>query len=142
MMLTDKGRLALLIMMRLALQEGRGFIPLATLADELDISIFAMKQPITALRSLGLIRGERGWNGGYILARPAARITLTEIVRGVERPVCAADAGVDSLYRLWDEVGAQLYEFLSSITLASLVAGEEEMHAGLLGGRRLASGAS
>jgi len=39
------------------------------------------------LASRGLIRSRRGFRGGFILARPARRITLREIVEAVQGPI-------------------------------------------------------
>jgi Rrf2 family iron-sulfur cluster assembly transcriptional regulator len=124
--LTSKGQLGLKIMMRLALHEGNGFIPLATLADDLAISIFEMRRPVGILRDAGLIRGERGWNGGYILTRPAANIRVSEILLAIDHPIQDDRSGAESLYGKWDDVGELFYDFLAGITLRDAIEAEED----------------
>jgi Rrf2 family protein len=60
-------------------------------------------RPLKALVSAGLLRSAPGPGGGYRLGRPAARITLLEVVEAVDGPIRgeaplaqAAWAGFDS----------------------------------------------
>jgi hypothetical protein len=46
-----------------------------------------------SLKGVGLVRSKRGVGGGYVLARPAERITLAEIVAAVDGPIVAGDFG-------------------------------------------------
>jgi Rrf2 family protein len=39
------------------------------------------------LATRGLIRSRRGFRGGFLLARPAGRITLREVVEAVQGPI-------------------------------------------------------
>jgi Rrf2 family iron-sulfur cluster assembly transcriptional regulator len=140
--LTAKGQLGLKIMMRLALHEGSGFIPLATLADDLGISIFEMRRPVGILRDAGLIRGERGWNGGYILTRPAATISMSEILLAIDQPIEDDRSGLESLYEKWDDVGELFYDFLSGITLRDAIEAQDDRTAGSGQGIGLAMGST
>ena len=44
---------------------------------------------LTELRRAGIIRTRRGADGGYQLARPAAEITVADVLRAVEGPLAA-----------------------------------------------------
>lgn len=46
-----------------------------------------LEQIFQRLRRADLVRGKRGPGGGYVLARPAAEITLRDIVEAVEGPL-------------------------------------------------------
>jgi Rrf2 family protein len=46
-----------------------------------------LEQIFQRLRKADLVRGKRGPGGGYVLARPAAEITLRHIVEAVEGPL-------------------------------------------------------
>lgn len=46
-----------------------------------------LEQIFQQLRQAALIRGKRGPGGGYVLARPAASITLRQIVEAVDGPI-------------------------------------------------------
>lgn len=56
------------------------------------------------LRHAGLVHSQRGVEGGYALARPAAEISLADVIRAVEGPIarlCAASARTTSCTRVW-----------------------------------------
>ena len=48
-----------------------------------------LEQILLALKGAGLVRSKRGVGGGYVLARPPAEITLSEIVSAVDGPIVA-----------------------------------------------------
>lgn len=85
------------------------------------------------LRNGGLVRSQRGAEGGYWLARPAAEITLADVIRVVdgplasvrgERPESLAYRGAaEPLARVWIAVRANLRAILETVTLADLAAG-------------------
>jgi Rrf2 family protein len=92
-----------------------------------------LEQILLALKGAGLVRSKRGVGGGYVLARPAAQITLSEIVSAVDGPIVAGDFGRPHengacehegqcvLLAVWSEVGEHMREHLGSFTLADMV---------------------
>jgi len=92
-----------------------------------------LKQILLSLKGVGLVRSKRGVGGGYVLARPAERITLAEIVAAVDGPIVAGDFGEPHkdgacdhegqcvLLGVWADVGNHMREHLSSFTLADMV---------------------
>jgi Rrf2 family protein len=86
------------------------------------------------LRNAGLVRSQRGADGGYWLARPATEITLAEIIRVVEGPLASVRGerpeslsyrGAAEPYGLvWIAVRANLRAILETVTLADVAAGE------------------
>ncbi|HEX2087826.1 MAG TPA: Rrf2 family transcriptional regulator [Solirubrobacteraceae bacterium] len=85
------------------------------------------------LRHAGLVRSQRGAEGGYWLQRPAAEITLAEIVRAVEGPLATVrgqrpedveyGGAAEQLQRVWIAVRRNLREVLEEVTVADLAAG-------------------
>ena len=85
------------------------------------------------LRHAGLVRSQRGAEGGYWLQRPAEEITLAEIVRAVEGPLAtvrgqrpedvAYTGAAEQLQRVWIAVRRNLREVLEEVTVADLAAG-------------------
>jgi Rrf2 family protein len=76
------------------------------------------------LRQGGLVRSQRGAEGGYRLARPAAEITLADIIRG-GRPEDVRYAGsAEPLQRLWIAVRSALRQVAEQVTLADLASGK------------------
>ena len=92
-----------------------------------------LEQILLALKGAGLVRSKRGVGGGYVLARPAERITLAEIVAAVDGPIVAGDFGEPHkdgacdhegqcvLLGVWADVGNHMREHLASFTLADMV---------------------
>jgi Rrf2 family protein len=84
------------------------------------------------LRHAGLVRSQRGADGGYWLQRPAEEITLAEIVRAVEGPLATVrgqrpedveyGGAAQPLQRVWIAVRRNLREVLEQVTLADLAA--------------------
>jgi FeS assembly SUF system regulator len=65
------------------------------LAAETGLPVPTVQKLVTLLSRAGLIRGMRGAGGGIQLARPAAAITLADIIEAVEGPI-ALTACVDA----------------------------------------------
>lgn len=88
---------------------------------------------LRALRTAGLLRSTRGADGGWNLARPAADITVADIIRDLEGPLASVrgirphelvDHGVEEPFvSLWVAVRAALRSVLDHVTVADLLAG-------------------
>jgi Rrf2 family protein len=88
-----------------------------------------LEQIFQNLRRGGLIRGKPGPGGGYMLARPAAEITVLEIVEALEGPLSEslemepARDGAQSAFRpdfFWGALSKQLSEVLAATSLEQL----------------------
>lgn len=90
------------------------------------------------LRRSGLVRSQRGAEGGYALARPAAEITLGSVIRAVDGPLAeirglraheTAYSGVaQHLPEVWVAVRAALRTVLDETSLAHVLSGELPRH--------------
>lgn len=67
--------------------EGRARISAARLAEETGVPAPTVQKIVSRLTAAGLLRSSRGAGGGLKLARPAAAITLADIVEAVEGPI-------------------------------------------------------
>ncbi|GAA3644301.1 hypothetical protein GCM10022224_003520 [Nonomuraea antimicrobica] len=77
------------------------------------------------LRRAGLIRSQRGPDGGYWLARPAGEIALADVIRvteGVEPEIRPFSPAAAPLAAIWDRLRSHEDALLSEITLADVVA--------------------
>jgi Rrf2 family iron-sulfur cluster assembly transcriptional regulator len=88
-----------------------------------------LEQIFQRLRRAGLVASKRGPGGGYLLARPAAEITLRHVVEAVEGPLAAGFAARGSgreprtPFRpdfLWPALGERFADLLDATTLDSL----------------------
>jgi len=88
---------------------------------------------LTQLRRAGLIRSQRGPDGGFWLARPAAEISLADIIRAIdgqllgvrgERPENVTYPGVaEPCATGVDRAARQRRAVLEQVTLADIVSG-------------------
>ena len=86
------------------------------------------------LRHHGLVHSRRGADGGYWLSRPAAEISIAEVIRAVEGPLAsvrgerpdelAYKGEAKPLQQVWIALRANISEVLEAVTLADVVAGE------------------
>lgn len=81
MKLTTKSEYTILALLYIARHEKEGFIKIEQICGKCDISKKYLELLFFVLRQSRYIKTKRGKNGGYKLARPAAKITLAEIVR-------------------------------------------------------------
>jgi len=128
--LSTKARYALRAMIELAMHEGEGLVQLREVADAQQLSVKYLEQLTISLRHAGLVRAERGPQGGYELSRPAEEITVLEIVQAVEGPLglvgCVTQDGTCdrrescAAHRLWCRLNTAIGRVLSESTLADL----------------------
>jgi len=100
------------------------------LAQAQEIPLKFLENIMTELRQAGLVRSQRGAEGGYWLARPAEEITLAQVIRAVDGPLANVRGrrpeeveygGVAAPLRdVWVAVRASLRAVLESVTLADV----------------------
>ena len=66
---------------------GGARVSAAQLAEETGLPVPTVQKLVSRLTAAGLLRSSRGVGGGLKLARPAAAITLADIVEAVEGPI-------------------------------------------------------
>jgi Rrf2 family iron-sulfur cluster assembly transcriptional regulator len=131
MRLSTKGRYAVTAMLDLAIHDGKGPITLADISQCQGISLSYLEQLFAKLRRDGLVEGVRGPGGGYRLAKPAAEISIADIIGAVDERVDATlcegkencQEGERCLtHDLWTSLSEQIYNYLAGITLADFLA--------------------
>jgi Rrf2 family protein len=105
------------------------------IASSQEIPFRFLKSVVGELRRGGLVRSQRGCEGGYWLSRPAAEITLLDVVRAVDGEVftlrgealagLAYPAPAAGLPAVWRSIEANAAAALSAVTIAALVAGDD-----------------
>lgn len=132
MKLSTKGRYAVMAMVDLATQTDGKPIALADVAERQEISLSYLEQLFGRLRRGQLVKSVRGPGGGYLLARDAAEIRVADVIMAVDEPIKATRCTPGSpsgcqgrqqrclTHDLWEELGNQIYLFLSSVSLADV----------------------
>ena len=88
---------------------------------------------LTELHRGGLVTSHRGTQGGYYLARPAAEITVADVIRVLEGPLAevrglrpemtAYKGAAEHLQSVWVAVRGSLRRVLEQVTLEDVVRG-------------------
>lgn len=105
--------------------DGRTLTRLDELAQREAVSANFLVQILNDIRRAGLIDSRRGAGGGYMLSRPAEKISLRQIVDAVEpsqlqnTALAQGDSG-PAVRRAWENVSAKLAADLDGVTLESL----------------------
>ncbi len=141
MRLTTKGRFAVTAMVDLSMRQSRGPVTLAAISERQHISLSYLEQLFGKLRRHRLVSSVRGPGGGYNLARPVQGISVADIICAVDEPLDATQCGgkencLDDkrcmTHDLWATLNAKMYDYLSSVTLADLVAHQNGKHVAVL----------
>lgn len=145
MRLTTKGRFAVTAMLDLALRGGKNPVTLAGISERQDISLSYLEQLFSRLRRHELVESVRGPGGGYYLARGLDDVSVADIIRAVDEPIDATQCGGKEnchdehrclTHDLWTGLNAHIYDYLDNVTLASLVAKQDECKDKVLQDRR------
>lgn len=122
MKLSTKPRYGLRILAQIA-ADGGDHTPISgkVVARKQDISIAYIEQILIPMRNAGLVRTVRGRNGGYMLDRPAADISLLEIIELFEgRLELVEDTIKNDATEIWQRLSLVLRTEAESITVADL----------------------
>ena len=109
---------------------GDGRVSAAELASETGLPVPTVQKLVSKLTAAGLLRSVRGAKGGLQLGRPAAAISVADIVEAVEGPIaltaCIEDAACcdyeagGRIKPHWPMINEALRDALASITLETL----------------------
>jgi Rrf2 family transcriptional regulator, cysteine metabolism repressor len=136
-MFSTKAEYGIRVMAHLAGHDGDKPISLGSIADAEGLPLAYLEHLVQRLRKAELVESRRGAHGGYTLARPAADITMAEVVAALEGEIApieciTADAdGVLTCARegaapcptklLWTRVQGSIVRTLNDMTLDDLV---------------------
>jgi Rrf2 family protein len=98
------------------------------------IPLSFLENILTQLRSSGIVRSQRGPEGGYWLASPPEEVTLAQVIRAVEGPLVGVrgqrpeeveyHGSSESLQQVWVALRANLRKVLEHVTVADVAAGK------------------
>ena len=132
MIVSTKGRYALRVMVRLALSQKDGYIPLKEIAESEEISQKYLEAIMTTLSKAGFVDAVHGKGGGYRLNRAPKEYTVGSILKLTEGSLAAVSCttqGPSACSRstccqtkpMWEKLDAMIDEFFEGITLADLL---------------------
>jgi Rrf2 family cysteine metabolism transcriptional repressor len=139
MMFSTKAEYGVRVMVELARRTGGEPVPLAEIAANDGLPLAYLEHLVARLRKAGLVDSRRGSRGGYMLSRPAAQISMADVVEALEGSIapieCISEAADGSIVcsresnsehacptkLLWTRVRFSIVATLRETTLADLL---------------------
>ena len=133
MRVSAKADYAIRAMVELA-AAGDGPVKADRISQTQGIPVKFLENIMSDLRNAGLVRSQRGADGGYWLARSPEEINLAQVIRAVDGPLAsvrghrseevAYEGSAEALRDVWIAVRASLRRVLEAVTLADVARGE------------------
>ena len=102
-------------------------------AQAQGIPVSFLENILTQLRSSGIVRSQRGPEGGYWLAQAPEELNLARVIRAVEGPLVGVRGqrpeeieyvgSAESLQQVWIALRANLRKVLEHVTVADVASG-------------------
>jgi Rrf2 family protein len=139
MMFSTRTEYGVRVMVELARRDGDGPVSLTDIAANEELPLAYLEHLVARLRKSGLVESRRGARGGYLLARPAADVSMAEVVEALEGSiapiecisqaadgglVCSRETGADHVCPtklLWTRVQGAIVGTLQDTRLSDLV---------------------
>jgi Rrf2 family cysteine metabolism transcriptional repressor len=140
MIFTTKAEYGVRLLIQLGRREGQRPVSLKAVAEEERLPLAYLERIAALLKKAGLLTATRGAHGGYVLARPAAEITMDAVVLALEGAIAPMDCFFDdrdgrvacahheedaqnhcATKLLWTRVQLGVIKSLQRTTLAELV---------------------
>ena len=125
MKLTAKGRYAIKAMISIALNTSKEPKTLLEISKNQGISLSYLEQLFALLRKGNLVIGVRGPGGGYRLLTDPENITIAQIINAINSDNEHNLSSEKKDEVIWEKFSDRLYKYLETVTLGSLIDGEE-----------------
>ena len=119
MKFSTKSRYALRLMAELARYAPGTTVSLKEISERQNLSLKYLEQIVTPLARVGLVKSERGSQGGYRLTKAPADYTAGEILRGSETNECPMSEQCFTL-PFWAGLDEVINQYIDSVTLEQL----------------------
>lgn len=107
------------------------------IGEEMDVPMTFLPQIMAELVRAGLVDSHAGPKGGYVLARPAADISLLEVIESVEGDPASTECvlrggpcrweGICAMHVPWSQAQQAMLDQLAATSLADVAAIDEEL---------------
>lgn len=138
MKISTKGRYAVRLMLDIAVNSGGENVSLKDISKRQDISLKYLEQIVNTLSKAGLLRSQRGAQGGYRLTKTPEEYTVGDILRVTEgelAPVsclegkensCSKSASCPTL-KFWTGLYKTITDYLDGTTIADLMGNSDDI---------------
>ena len=132
MKISTKGRYALRMMADIAEHQKDGYVTLKDVALRQNISKKYLEQIALHLSQAGMLRAVRGYQGGYMLTKPASAYSVNDVLQVVEgsmspvtcleqAPNCCERCDECKTLSIWQGLQKLITDYLSGITLEDVI---------------------
>ena len=132
MKISTKGRYALRMMLDLAMHKNEGYVALKDIAERQNVSKKYLEQIVPLMNKSGFLRTNRGYQGGYMLAKSADEYTVGDILRVTEgsiapvscldyEPIECSRADECMTLDVWKGLYKVITQYLDGITLQDII---------------------
>ena len=134
MRLSTKSRYAVTSLLDLVMHSDQGPVSLADISVRQGISLSYLEQLFAKMRRNNLVVSTRGPGGGYSLGTTPDQVCIADVINAVDEEVQVADkdvtrsaAGYEPCLteQLWEELSAEIENFLTTISLADMMQNED-----------------
>ena len=132
MKISTKGRYALRLLVDLAQHDDNGFITLKDIAARQNISKKYLEQIVPILNKAGMVQSNRGFQGGYKLAKNPSEICVYDVLSNTEGNLscvtclesdmnqCSRKENCTTLF-VWEGLNQVIQNYLKGITLQDIL---------------------
>jgi Rrf2 family protein len=109
-----------------------GHVTAEKVASAQDIPLAFLENILLQLRRAEIVASQRGAEGGYRLAKPAAEVSVADVIRAVDGPIATVRGArpedveyrgaAEGLRDVWIELRSSMRDVLERTSLADLVA--------------------
>ncbi len=134
MRISAKADFAVRAAIELAAAPDGNAVPPERIATSQGVPLNFLENILSDLRIAGIVRSQRGADGGYRLAREPERISIADIIRAVEGPLATVRGGrpedaeypgpASQLPRVWIAVRKNLRSVVEQVTVADVAAAD------------------
>jgi len=134
MRLSTKSRYAVTSLLDLVMHSDQGPVSLADISVRQGISLSYLEQLFAKMRRNKLVVSTRGPGGGYSLGAPPDQVCIADVINAVDEEMQVADRDVINgsadyepclTEQLWEELSAEIENFLTTISLADMMNNKE-----------------
>ena len=116
-------------MIDIAVNSSGSPVPLSAIAQRQQISEYYLEHVFASLRKSGLVRSEKGAQGGYELAEEPEKITVKDVLYALEGDMSIIDSdkknwnSMDYFLndKVWKKIDESIENIISSLTLRDLI---------------------
>ncbi len=134
MILSTKGRYAVMAMVELARKDSANPLSLALIADKQEIPLAYLEQIFAKLKRAGLVESLRGPGGGYKLAKAPHAMPIADIILASEESMqmtrcgkkiegCMTPGTRCLTHDLWEGLTDHIHSYLDAISLGDVIDG-------------------